>query len=229
MTLRPRYPLLFFVALIASCLLWYALAGQKRERISVRSFKATLTLVNIPPTLHLVSPVPEPVTVQIRGPLSSTIDSRAPLEVLLDLSDAEPGRRSYSINDTDIQVPPSLTVVSVDPREITLELERLEIISLPVRARLEGNPSPGYVIAGVRVTPSQVRVQGPGSRLAELVQVDTFPLVIEGSTAETTATVQISLPSPLRSLHVGPVQVTVDIVPEPTPTPTPTAAPGRRR
>jgi YbbR domain-containing protein len=221
MTLRPRYPLLFFVALISSCLLWYALAGQKRERISVRSVKAPLTLF-IPPTLHLVSPVPEPVTVQIRGPLSSTIDSRAPLEVRLDLSDAEPGRRSYPINDADIQVPASMTVVSVDPREITLELERLEIISLPVRPRLEGTPSPGYVIAGVRITPSQVRVQGPGSRLVELAQVETFPLVIEGAVAETTATVQISLPSPLRSLHVGPVQVTVEIVPEPTPTPTPT-------
>jgi YbbR domain-containing protein len=221
--------MLFVVALIASCLLWYALAGKKRERISVRSVKAPLTLVNIPPTLHLVSPVPEPVTVQIRGPLSTTIDSRSPIEVLLDLSSAEPGRRPYSISDEDIQVPSSMTVVSVDPREITLELERLEIISLPVRPLLEGQPAPGFVAAGVRVTPAQVRVQGPGSRLAKLIQVDTFPLVIEGAASEITATVQISLPSPLRSLHVGPVQVTVDIVPAPTPTPTPTRGPAGRR
>lgn len=221
MSLRPRYPFFFLVALVTAFFLWYAQAAQRRERISVRSVKAPLTLVNIPTDLMLISSVTEPVTVQLRGPLSQALDGRSPVEVLLDLSNAQPGRSSYPIRDSDVQHPTGLTVVSLEPREVILELERLEISVLPVTPTLEGSPAPGFVISGVRVIPSQVRVRGPGSRLAELDEVPTLPVLVEGATGIIEATVQSDLPRPLRSLTVGPILVLVEVIPEPAPTPAP--------
>jgi YbbR domain-containing protein len=224
-TLRLRHPLLFVVALIASCILWFF---QSRDRVSVRSLRAPVTLVDIPTTLHPVSAMPDEVTVQLRGPLSQAIDP--PPEVRLDLTDAEPGLRFYTINDEDIRIPRNMSVVSVQPREIELELERIEIVSLPVQPVIEGSPAPGFIVGAIRVFPPQMRVRGPDSRLAELSQVETFPILIEGATGAIESTVQVRLPSPLRSLRVGPVQVLIDIVPAPTPTPTPTPIPrGHRR
>ena len=115
MTIRPRHPMQFLVALIAAFLLWYALAAQRSENISVRGVKARLTLVNIPRDLVLTSSVPDTVSLQLRGPLSRALDSSNPPEVLLDLADARPGLNSYPINERDIPLPAEVDVVSVDP------------------------------------------------------------------------------------------------------------------
>ena len=66
--LKPRYPMQFLIALIAAFLLWYALAAQRSENISVRGVQARLTLVNMNRDLVLMSSVPDTVSLQLRGP-----------------------------------------------------------------------------------------------------------------------------------------------------------------
>ena len=196
MKLRPRYPLLFLVALLAAYLLWYSQAGQRREQSAVRGFSAPLTLVNMPRDLVITSSVPETVALQLRGPLSGVFDSRTPLEVLLDLSDARPGVNGYPIKETDVQLPPAVQLVSVEPAEITLELERLETTTLAVSPVIEGSPAPGFVLGEIRVAPAQLTIHGPGSLLGALAQVETTPLSVEGATTTVEATVQPLLPPP---------------------------------
>jgi len=225
--LRPRHPLLFLLALLTAYLLWYALGGQRRERTAVRGFKAPLTLVNMPRDLVITSSVPDTVAVQLSGPLTVTADPRLPIEVLLDLADARPGVQTYPINEGDIQSNPAVTVVSIDPAAITLELERLETITLPVRPDVEGTPAPGFAVGEVRVAPAQLAIQGPGSVLTALEDVETTPVSVDGASDSVEATVQPRLPHPLlRSLTAVPLLVVVELVPAPAPTPTP--ARGRR-
>jgi YbbR domain-containing protein len=229
--LRPRYPLQFLVSMLAACLLWYALAADRGEEISVRGVRAQLTLVNIPSDLVLISTVPDTVAVQLRGPLSQALDPRVPLEVLLDLSDARPGVGSYPINGSDVQLPSgvdNVEVVSVEPSSLTLELERELTRSVPLQPVVEGEPAPGFVIAEVRIFPSQITIQGPESRLAELEFVATTPVSIEGATGLVEAAVRPQIADPqLRVLTVAPTLVAVEVLPLPSPTPTP--AQQRRR
>lgn len=216
--LKPRHPLQFLVALIAAFLLWYVLAAQRAQTISVRGVKARLTLVNIPRDLVLTSSVPDTVSLQLRGPLSRSLDSASPPEVLLDLSDARPGINSYPINDSDIPLPVNVEVVSVDPAAITLELERQEARLVPIRPTIEGVPAEGFVIRDILVSPTHFTVQGPESRITAMEFLDTRPISIEGATGPVEAIAQPLLPDPLlRALGIGPIQVTVDIVPEEPP------------
>jgi YbbR domain-containing protein len=220
--LRPRHPLLFLLALLIAYMLWYSLGGQRRERTAVRGFKAPLTLVNLPRDLVITTSVPDTVAVQLRGPLNVTGDPSMPLEVLLDLSDARSGVHTYPIIEGDIQTHPEVTVVSVDPAAITLELERLETITLPVRPTVEGTPAPGFAISEVRVAPAQLAIQGPGSLLTALEDVETSPVSVEGAVGSVEATVQPKLPHPmLRSLTAVPLLVVVELMPTPAATPTP--------
>ena len=79
MSLRPQHPIQFLAALIAAFLLWYALAAERIENISVRNLKAPLTLANIPRDLVVVtSSVPDTVSLQLRGPLTRALDSGSP-------------------------------------------------------------------------------------------------------------------------------------------------------
>ena len=218
MTLRPRYPIQFLVALIAAFLLWYALAAQRSENISVRGVKARLTLVNIPRSLVLTSSVPDTVSLQLRGPLTRTLDSSNPPEVLLDLSDARPGLNSYPINPSDIHLPAEVDVVSVDPPAITLELERQAARLVPIQPLIDGEPAPGYVLGEVRVVPAEYTVEGPESLILILKSVTTSPISIEGAAGPVEAVVQPALPNPqLRALGLGSIHVIVDIVPEAVP------------
>ena len=222
MTLRPRYPLLFLVSLLAAFLLWYILSAERTREISVRGVRAQLTLVNIPSNLVLVSGVPDTVLVQLRGPLSRALDPRATLEVLLDLSNARPGTNSYPINASDIPLPPEIEVVSVEPAAISLELERRQTLSVAVRPIVEGVPAAGFVLASVRVVPEQVAIQGPESRLDGVDFVETTPVSVEGATGPVETMVEPVLPDPLlRLLSALPIQVVVQIEPQGVPTPVP--------
>ena len=222
MTLRPRYPLLFLVSLLAAFLLWYILSAERTREISVRGVRAQLTLVNIPSNLVLVSGVPDTVLVQLRGPLSRALDPRATLEVLLDLSNARPGTNSYPINASDIPLPPEIEVVSVEPAAISLELERRQTLSVAVRPIVEGVPAAGFVLASVRVVPEQVAIQGPESRLDGVDFVETTPVSVEGATGPVETVVEPVLPDPLlRLLSALPIQVVVQIEPQGVATPVP--------
>jgi YbbR domain-containing protein len=220
--LRPRYPLLFLLSVLAAFMLWYVLSAQRTREISVRGVRAQLTLVNIPSNLVLVSGVPDTVSVQLRGPLSRALDPRAPLEVLLDLSNARPGTNSYPINASDIPLPPEVEVVSVEPAAISLVLERRQTLSVALRPVVEGTPAAGFVLVSLRVVPEQVAIQGPESRLDGVDFVETTPISVEGATGPIEATVQPVLPDPLlRLLSAVPVQVLVQIEPLVAPTPEP--------
>jgi len=219
-TLRPRYPMQFLVALIAAFLLWYALAAQRSENISVRGVKALVSVVNIPRDLVLTSPVPDTVSLQLRGPLStlSNLDPRKPPEVLLDLSDARPGLNSYPINASDIPLAAEVEVVNVDPTAITLELERQDTRQVPVRPLVTGVPAPGFVVGEVRAIPALYTVQGPESLLLALEYVETKAISIEDASGPVEAMVDPILPDQLlRAIGVGPIQVIVEIAPEAVP------------
>jgi YbbR domain-containing protein len=207
----------FLVALIAAFLLWYALAAQRSENISVRGVQARLTLVNMNRDLVLMSSVPDTVSLQLRGPLTRALNSATPPEVLLDLSDARPGLNSYPINASDIPLPADVEVVSVDPPAITLELERQETRIVPVQPTINGVPAPGFVIVEIRLQPTQFTVQGPESLLRALEYVETSPIVVEDAAGPVEAMVEPILPDPLlRAIGLGPIQVIVDIAPEDT-------------
>ena len=59
----PRRPFFFrnlglkILALAIALLVWFALSGQRRERISERSYRIPLSLVNVPPTIKCKRPI----------------------------------------------------------------------------------------------------------------------------------------------------------------------------
>lgn len=216
--LKPRHPVYLLVALIAATLLWYAATGKRRATISVRSTKANLTLVNMPSDLLLTSSVPDTVTLQIRGPLTTNPTAGRVPEVFLNLSEAVPGRATYPIDLSGVRLPAGVEVIAFEPTEIELELERVLLRSLALKPAVEGTPAPGMMVTLVQADPSRITVQGPESRISLLEDVVTSPISVEGATGSIEAVVTPILTDPLlRVLTGSPVTVRVRIEPEPTP------------
>jgi len=218
------------VALAVAFALWYAVAGQRRERISERQVVVPLTLANVPQDLIITNEVPGSVSLRLRGALTHALSGDKNLEVVLDLSGARPGTRTYPIKESQIRLPQDVSVVSIDPPEITLIMEKTQTALVPVAPAIEGEPAAGFVVGEVRTVPPKLSVQGPASLVEKLEEVATTPVRIDGATSPVEMAVQPRLPhSLLRFTNNMPVLVVVDIAPAPTPTPTPTPRRSSRR
>lgn len=226
MRLRPRHPGTLLLALIVAVLLWYAATGKRRATISVRNFKANLSLVNMPSDLQLISGAPDDVTLQLRGPMTvnpTTGGSR--LEVFLNLSEAVPGLHVYPIDFSGIRLPPELEVIAVEPTEVAIELERVLLRSLPIESNIVGEPAAGYAVTTVQLEPSRMTVQGPESRLAPLAVVKTAPVSIQDADQTVESVVAPLISDPLIRVLTGtPITVRVVVAPVPDQEPDPDEA-----
>src|SRR5215813_5457718 len=123
---------------------WFLLTGSRRERISERSYRIPLSIVNVPRGTMVVSPLPDSVDVRVRGaftPLRALEPSK--LEALVDLVDAVPGEKRYPLGPSDINVPSDIEVIAISPAEIRLVLDSVVEKTLPIAAQLSGQPAPG--------------------------------------------------------------------------------------
>lgn len=214
------------LALVIALASWFALSGQRRERISERSYRIPLSLVNVPPHTMVASPLPGGVDVRVRGSFTALRQLEPErLEAVIDLSDARLGERVHHFAPEDINVPPDVEVLGIAPGEVRVTLDRVGERLLPVIPALAGDPPPGSQVVDVSVEPKIARIVGPATALEKMTGVSTEPVSVAGRTS-TFSTTTISLPNVpgVRVREGTVVRVTVRIGPSRTPT----AVPGGR-
>lgn len=219
------------VALAIALIVWFVFSAQRRERISERSYRIPLSVVNIPPQMTIASPLPTGVDVRVRGPFTPLRQlDPSKIEAVIDLSDAQRGERVYRLAPEDINVPQDVEVIAISPAEVRILLDMTVEKSLPIVPTLTGRPAPGYEVSEVQTEPRVARVVGPGASLAGMthVQTDAVSIAERTSTVSVPATVRVDAPG-VRIREGQVVTVTVRIRPAGEPTPTPTPAGKRRR
>lgn len=205
-----------FLAISLAVLLWFTVSGE--PTIVERGLRIPLEFQNIPDGLEIVGDMPDTIDVRVRG--SSAILSRLePGEVVavLDLQTARPGSRLFDLVTEQVRAPFGVDVAQVAPATIALDLERSgPPREVPVVPAVEGEPAPGYVVGEVSSEPATVLVVGPESRLQQLTEAMTEPVVVAGATAPVTAEVTVGVPDLALRLSVPRrAVVTVDVVPAP--------------
>jgi YbbR domain-containing protein len=216
------------LALAIACVAWYLLTGERRERISERSYRIPLSIVNIPRNTVIVSPLPEAVDVRVRGAFTPLrqIDP-AKLEAVIDLLDAAPGEKRYPLDNDDINVPRDVEVIAVSPSELRVVLDAVDEKPLPIVADVVGTPSPGNRVEDVSVDPGLARVSGPAKTLERMAQIRTEPVSVDGRDGSFQVSATLAPQAAGVRVREGQiVTVRVRIGPEPLLTPTPR---GRRK
>ncbi len=220
-------------AIAVACAAWYVLSGERRERISERSYRVPLSIVNVPARTMIVPPLPDAVDIRVRGaftPLRQLDPGK--LEAVIDLADAAPGERRYPLAPADINVPQGIEVIAIFPGEIRLMLDGVAEKTLPVATDISGQPAPGARVEEVVVEPRVARIVGPAKALGRLTSLRTEPVSVEGRDAPFSETTTLAPQgSGVRVREGQVVTVRVRILPAPTPAPTvrPKKPPGRGR
>ncbi len=220
------------LSLAIAILIWFVFAAQQRERISERSYGIPLSVADLPEQTVIASPLPPTVEVRLRGPFTALRQlDPSKLEAVIDLSDAPRGERIYRLAPEDINVPKDVEVIAIAPSEVRVALDTLAEKTLPIVARLTGEPASGHAVEEVSVEPRSARLLGPAAALAKMTSVETDPVSLSGRVASFSVPATVLTDAPgvrVREGQVVTVTVQLRETPPPEPTPTPLAK-GRRR
>lgn len=211
------------LALAIALGVWFALSGQRRERISERSYRIPLSLINVPARTMVASPLPGGVDVRVRGPFTALRQLEPEkLEAVIDLRNAPAGERLYRFAPEDINVPPEVEIIAIAPAEVRVALDRVGEKLLPIVPALSGDVAAGSQVVDVTADPRVARVMGPATVLEKMTGIGTEPISLanRAATFSTTTTVHPNAPG-LRVREGQVVDVTIRIGPVATRTPGP--------
>ena len=181
--------------------LWFVIVGRQTAE---RGVVIPVELRNVPRDLELTGDPVNSVDVRVRSSpgLINSLET-GKLLATIDLAGAAEGERIVQLTPEQVQVPFGFRIVKITPSLLTLNIERTERKSVPVRPRVTGRPAPGFEIAGVASDPPEVRVAGPRSRVREIESAFTEPVSVEGAAASASAAVGVGLEDPLLRLEGG--------------------------
>jgi YbbR domain-containing protein len=220
------------LALAIALIVWFVFAAQRRERISERTYRIPLSLVNIPPRMVIASPLPPSVDVRLRGPFTPLRQlDPSKLEAVIDLADTGQGEKLYRLAPEDINAPQECEVISIMPAEIRVVLDAAAEKNVPIEPKIVGQPARGYAVEEVSVEPRTARLVGAASLINPMTRVSTDPVSIDdrAATFSMPATVLADAPG-VRVREGQVVTVTVRLAASPGAAPTPQAAErGKRR
>lgn len=124
----------------------------------------------------------ETVTIKIRGK-RSVVDRMTSSDVIA-YADLQKKSITGAI-DIQIELPDSLTILEKEPSMMMVELENIITVQKEVQPYMEGEPGEGYVYLDPVVTPNNIEVEGPESKIA-LIKSVLVPVNIEGVTRDVT-------------------------------------------
>lgn len=198
---------------LAALLYAHVVTDQPREQV----IQIPVTVTGLPDTLAFLGRPPERIGVKIRGAWKDLIRLGLTSPYLaIDLAEAAPGPFSASVSIEDVTeraLPPELSkVVTVtevlDPRTVSLTIERKASRRVWVRPRVTGTAPRGYRLrAPATAFPESVTVEGPASALLSLDSLSTLPVDIAQERERIQRQVEID-PGPV-SLRIEPRHVVV--------------------
>lgn len=208
---------LYLVSLFLAVVIWSFVSAPRREKPTERKFAAPLSLVGIRPTFIITTPVPDTVSVRLRGRSSDlrTVLSQS-LEVPIDLTwVARPGKATITLYPQALRlnVPEDIEVLSIEPNKFEFTVEQLRQRAVPIRPFVYGEVPAGYLAEKPVLAPDRALVSGPESQVLAMSEVSTERINMSGRTETFVQRVTILSDSQLvRVIEPRTTNVTVTIL-----------------
>ncbi|WP_225071948.1 CdaR family protein [Desulfuromonas sp. CSMB_57] len=166
------------LALVSALILWFFVMGEQRLE---RSYVVPLVLENVPRGMMVANEVPGQVEVRISGPRTMLMKLQADdVRISVDLRDLQPGLTSFKRLEERLNIAGPLRVTRISPAYVDVKLEPVATRMVPVKAALRGEPARGFILQTVRVNPAEVALEGAESEVAQVKEVWTTNIDIEG-------------------------------------------------
>lgn len=205
----PKNWVLKLISLFFAIFLWYFVVGE--DKVDTNVF-IPLEVINLPRDLVISNQFKKQLEVTVSGP-RGLINKLARQHITrrVNLSKATPGTVAVR-NDLDsIPLPRGLSVLRIQPTNITLLLDRLIEKSLPIQAEIKGPPPKGFELVAVVMDPGTITLSGPQAVLGDEKLLTTEPIDITDLKGSTTKQITLNLNPAIANL-IGETVVTARII-----------------
>jgi YbbR domain-containing protein len=194
--------------LLIAMLLAYAV--HSAGNASVVSLFVPLEVKNAPEDKVLVKPTKRGVQVTLKGPsfLVGPLASSPPA-LQARLPDDVEDRVTVSLKASDISLPYSVEVLSIEPQQVDLVFDSIERKEVKVEVPRFGQLASSLLLEGIEVTPKTVTVKGPRSEVKQLKAIETEPINVSEISQTTELTRQLRNPGSSISLSTSVVSARV--------------------
>jgi hypothetical protein len=160
------------LALAAAVVIW-ALVASEPELATFATVR--LEYKNLPDDLEISSEPVTSVVLELQGPSGELrgLGEGVRPAVVLDMSTVQPGERTFMVGDGNVKLARGLRLVRSIPSEVRFAFEEHNFRSVPVQVRFTGEGQNGYAVAHYEVSPSQLAIAGPRSRVDRIAAVAT--------------------------------------------------------
>jgi YbbR domain-containing protein len=148
---------------------------------------------------------PTMIRVTLRGNANSIYPVvNSDIEAFIDLGGVnEKGTRHFPVQirkkGTALEV--ETLEISVDPMEITLELDVKLSAFINVRPMVRGDPAAGFELTQSTLNPARIRIEGPEKLVRHYTELPTETIDLEGRNADFTVITRVASPDQLIILH----------------------------
>lgn len=196
------------LSLLIAMLLAYAV--HSAGNASVVSLFVPLEVKNAPEDKVLVKPTKRGVQVTLKGPsfLVGPLASSPPA-LQARLPDDVEDRVTVSLKASDISLPYSVEVLSIEPQQVDLVFDSIERKEVKVEVPRFGQLASSLLLEGIEVTPKTVTVKGPRSEVKQLKAIETEPINVSEISQTTELTRQLRNPGSSISLSTSVVSARV--------------------
>jgi YbbR domain-containing protein len=198
------------VSLVLAAMLWAVVANEASSEIGL---EVPLEYRNIPAQLEITGDMTNSVQVRLRGSSNVISDITAEdVSTTIDLNRMSAGDKIVALSPQNVQAPFGAEVIRVNPSSVRFSLERTLVKTVPIVPTTLGQPSDGYEIGNVLVSPNSAEVEGPESRVNILSSIQTVSIRVEGRHASFEQPADLDPPDPqIRLKKTAPVNVKIEI------------------
>lgn len=186
-----------------------------QERAAV--LQVPLSVEGLPAGLSFRGEIPSEIRVRFRGRGGELLKLRSdPPRAVVRLAQPRVGQLERPVTTADVQLPgkSDATVEAVvDPVVLSITIEPIRKVALPIAVSVRGTPAAGSVRYGANhVWPETLTVTGPAGLIAAMDSIRTEAVDLDGRSQTVRETVRLRLPDGLRS-RLDHVAIRVPIVP----------------
>ena len=179
------------LALVIATILWGIAHGSSSVE---RGLDIPISFHDLPDDLVITGQSTDQVNIRVRGSRAALRNlSPAKLDYVVDVAGAKPGLAAYEVDVSRFDLPRGANVVSRSPATLEVEFERRGRRAVRIRADIEGEPAPGFLMGEVVVDPPRVWLSGARSEVMRLTEVVTETIEVAGSQSAIDREVRLSL------------------------------------
>ncbi|OHD53545.1 MAG: hypothetical protein A2Y33_04010 [Spirochaetes bacterium GWF1_51_8] len=197
------------ISVVVAVGIWYYVNSLE---ITEQTLNLPIAFINVPQDYMIVSSSESITELSLNARKNILKNNSILVEIkpFVDLTDARIGEYEYKIS-LNITNPDLKNQVNLTKQYVTIKIDRIENKTLPIKPKIIGQVSEGYVMESIVLNTNNAALTGAAESLKDIVYIETGPIDITGVTNDIESVVKLSTPQNIASILPSEVLVQIQI------------------